>query len=86
MQTVQLQEHLLQEAYRYLSNDTSMTRSPNDIVELALREFIKNRSEQAKANKIHDTSDIFGFSQGDVQILGDIISPTTTDDDWNACQ
>ncbi len=34
----------------------------------------------------YDEDSIFGFSKGDIEILGDIIAPTTTNAEWNACQ
>ena len=33
-----------------------------------------------------DKDSILGFSQGSIKILDDIIAPTTTDNDWDACQ
>lgn len=36
--------------------------------------------------KINNDDSIFGFTKGDVQILGDIVSPTTDDTEWDACQ
>lgn len=32
------------------------------------------------------TDSIIGFTQGDIQILDDIVSPTTDDSDWKAMQ
>ena len=51
---------------------------------LLLSNFETNPKVSDKAGA--DKDSILGFSQGSIKILDDIIAPTTTDNDCDACQ